>query len=120
MLKSVAGHFLVDIIPAAARKVLWAGDRGHMDELARDREFHVVHGVAKGVRSAPAVGIGACLYTTYCCKVCGRVTPVGAARAVLKKHLWCWGARLPVGSIAAGAGGQIRSGSILVLGWAAG
>ena len=99
MLKSVAGRFLVDVISAAARTVLWVGDRGHVDELARDREFHVVHGVAKGVRSAPAAGIGACLYTMYCRKACGRVTPVGAARAVLRKHLQCWSAHLPVGPL---------------------
>ena len=119
MLKSVAGRFLVDVIPAAARTVLWAGDRGHLDELARDREFHVVHGVAKGVRSAPALGIAARLYIMYCCEVCGRVTPVGAARVVLRKHLWGWSAPLPVRSVAAGAGAQLRSGSILVLEWAA-
>ena len=120
LLKSVAGRLLVDVIPAAARMVLWASDQGHVDELARDREFHMVHGVAKGVRLAPAAGIGARLYTMYYCKACGRVTPVGAAWAVLRKHLWCWSAHLPVGSIAAGAGVQVRSGSILVLGWAAG
>ena len=120
MLKSIAGRFLVDVISAAARTVLWAGNRGQVDELARDREFHMVHGVAKGVRLAPAVGIGARLYTTFCHEACGRVTPVGATRAVLRKHLWCWSAHLPVGSIAAGAGVQVRSDSILVLGWAVG
>ena len=96
------------------------GDWGHVGELARDREFHVVHGVSKGVRWAPAAGIGAHLYTTYCREACSRVTPVVAAREVLRKHLWCWSALLTVGSVAAGAGAQPRSGSNLVLGWAAG
>ena len=45
--------------------LLWAGVRGHVGELARGREFHVVHGVSKGVQPAPVVGIGARLYTTY-------------------------------------------------------
>ena len=120
MLKSVAGRFLVDVIPAAARTVLWAGNRGHVDELARDREFHLVHGVAKGVRLAPAAGIGAHLYTMYCREACGRVTPVGVSRVVLRKHLRCWSALLPVGPVAPGAGAQLRSGSILVLERAAG
>ena len=100
--------------------MLWAGSRGHVGELARDREFHVVHGVAKGVRSAHAVGISALLYTMYCREACGQVTPVGAVRVVLRKHLWCWSALLPVGSVAAGVGAQLWSGAILVLGWAAG
>ena len=79
-----------------------------------------MHGVAKGVRSAPAAEIGTRLYTTYCREACGWVTPVGVARVVLRKHLWCWSALLPAGSVAAGAGAQLQSGSIMVLGWAAG